>query len=373
MDDSWIPTVAQDKRWEEPEFNPERALRPFAEFKWETGGPLYRAAEDYLQRYTTEAGMTSRRGALLHFLRWAMKSRVEVTDLEKRDATRYVSAMDRAGYKRSTMSLHVGAARTFCEHLIDGGAMQSNPFDRVTVKRAQGPRATPSIKLEPLEHCLRLIVGDFDHPEQGLKARRDFALMLTFLFTALRSVEVSRLRVFDFYREENGIKARVHGKTDEAEVHFPAIVVEAIGEYVRAFERARHRVLRPDDPLFPSLSPRDRMRSQDDQPLRPMRAASISNAVQERLLDAGIVGKRMKAHALRASAASQAINAGANIHEVKDLLRHLSLETTQRCIDEEMIRKRNVQDLLPYRVPAVPNAIRTLQPTSPDGPPTPSN
>lgn len=56
--------------------------------------------------------------------------------------------------------------------------------------------------------------------------------------------------------------------------------------------------------------------------------------VTRRLRDVGLTGDRMSPHALRASGAVLAYHGGASLVEIKKLLRHSSMETTMRYLQQ---------------------------------------
>jgi integrase/recombinase XerD len=151
---------------------------------------------------------------------------------------------------------------------------------------------------------------------------------------------------------------RIQGKGNKtADVPVPDPVWEALVDWRLGYERTRKHLWIQSDPVIPSLSPRNRIRKPEDagKPLVGCEPAALSAVVHRRLADVGITGKRLRAHCLRATAATLAIAAGAQIQEVRQLLRHESLQTTQGYIDFEKAKQADAQDRLNYRLPGSSN------------------
>jgi hypothetical protein len=88
------------------------------------------------------------------------------------------------------------------------------------------------------------------------------------------------------------------------------------------------------------------------EPLRATDCASLSKAARLRLNDIGVIGKRFGAHAFRATAATVAYAAGADVAAISRFLRHESLQTTQGYIDWHQAIQVPAQGKLQYATPA---------------------
>ena len=175
-------------------------------------------------------------------------------------------------------------------------------------------------------------------PTATLKGKRDRAILAVLLYHALRRAELCSLRVKD-YAERRGIKhLRVHGKGGKIRylpVHPRAI--QLLEEYLDA-GRHRHD---PDGALFRPVRPRPGARGQ------PLTAGAVyRNVVMHYARRLGLVMELMGPHALRATAATNALDHGSDIAKVQEWLGHSNISTT-RLYDK---RKTRPEDSPTFKV-----------------------
>lgn len=143
---------------------------------------------------------------------------------------------------------------------------------------------------------------------------RDYAIAALILATGLRTIEVSRADVSDL--TDDGyllVQGKRHTSKDQ-KVEIPSEVREILDEYL---------LLRNSDakPLFTSASNRN--------PGARITTQNISKCIKELLRLIDLDDPRYSAHALRHTFATIALENGASIQEVAQILRHKSISTTQ--------------------------------------------
>ena len=153
----------------------------------------------------------------------------------------------------------------------------------------------------------------------NVKSKRDRAVLAAMASIGLRCIEVSRLDVADMIHEFGRTYLLIQGKghsSKDAKVLLPAQVEALIRDYLKA----RGNV---DDnqPLFTSTANRNRGSRLSTQ--------TISKMVKAQLRAAGLNTPRLTAHSLRHTAATTMILAGCNLTQVQQVLRHVSIVTTQ--------------------------------------------
>jgi|GEM_PF-4124245 len=353
MDTTWVSDKAPAaRRVDSVDIN--AAMSPYADAGVQRDSTLWYLLSRILKRHTTRAGVAATVHGMLPYLRWLRAQAIEFTNVSEDDAEDFFNDQRRRGMHPSTIYQRVCSARTLYEEALRKEHVSRNPFRFIKIRKVAPITRTPAISKEDVELTLAKIHEEFEDLERALVAKRDYALLLLMAWTALRSIEVSRLRWGDFFLDRGAMVMRIQGKGNKtADVPVPEAVWAALIDWRTGYERTRKHAWTASDPVFPSLSPRNRIRKPEDakKPLVGCEPAALSAVVHRRLADVGITGKRLRAHCLRATAATLAIAAGAQIQEVRLLLRHESLQTTQGYIDFEKAKQGNAQDRLKYRLP----------------------
>ena len=353
MDSTWVSNKAPAARRADT-IDIDAAMLPYAQAGVDADSRLWYLLTRILKRHTTRAGVASHVHGTLPYLRWMRDEGLEFSQVTEDDAEDFVNDQRRQGHHPSTIYARITAGRTLYEEGLRKGVVGLNPFRFIKIRKVAPMTRTPAISKEDVEMTLAKIHEEFDDLERALVAKRDYALVLLIAWTAVRSIEVSRLRWGDFFLDRGKMLMRIQGKGNKtADVAVPDAVWEALLDWRTGYERTRKHAWTASDPVFASLSPRHRIRKPEDarKPLIGIEPAALSQVVHRRLADVGITGKRLRAHCLRATAATLAIAAGAQIQEVRELLRHESLQTTQGYIDFEKAKQGNAQDRLTYRLP----------------------
>ncbi len=219
------------------------------------------------------------------------------------------------------------------DYLCESNAVSHNPIKGVQrPKEGANEGKTPALSDGQAKQLANAPRSD------TLKGKRDRAILAVLLYHALRRAELCSLRVKD-YAERRGIKhLRVHGKGGKIRyvpVHPRAIVL--LEEYL---DSVIHRS-DADGPLFRPVRSKSRRL---DTPLTP--GAVYRNVVMHYAKRLGILMELFGPHALRATAATNALEHGADIAKVQEWLGHSNISTT-RLYDK---RKTRPEDSPTFKV-----------------------
>ncbi len=243
-----------------------------------------------------------------------------LADLAPRNLGR---AYDRAGAQRATASVRrLGSSwASLCRFLVRREVLATNPMDAEAVERPSAPRGVPSpLSYEEMERLFAVVTTVAEGARKPWPAR-DLALAATFLGTGIRLAEALGARIGDLQALDVAPRLRVTGKgakTRVVPVHVEAAA--ALRAYLDDRELRLGRV-GGDDPLF--------VRS-DGGAFTP---SALRRLVESWYARAGVRRHPgASVHALRHTWATTALDSGASIVEVQELLGHASLETTKRYL-----------------------------------------
>jgi site-specific recombinase XerD len=218
----------------------------------------------------------------------------------------------------STIRRKLAALASLYEYLCDCNAVTHNPVKGVKRPKVESYEGkTPALGDAQVRHLLAA------PPSDTLKGKRDRAILSVLLYHGLRREELTKLLVKDFNQERRGVPhLRVQGKGGKLR-YIPTHPnsLGLVGDYL---QMAGHG-LELDGPLF--------------RPVRNQRAGHLATAltpggvyseVVVRYMDqVGITGENMGPHALRATAATSALEHNADIAKVQEWLGHANISTTR--------------------------------------------
>ena len=225
----------------------------------------------------------------------------------------------------STVRRKLAALSSLFEFLCDANAVPTNPVKGVKRPRVESYEGrTPALG----DHQAKALLLAPD-PET-LKGKRDRAILSVFLFHGLRREEVASLKVKDI-RELRGVKhLRVHGKGGKLRnVPLHPGTAELVTDYL---ELAGHGEDRGGG-LFRSV--RENVRSGNVRD--GLTAEGLYLIVKTWAKHLGITAERVAPHALRATAATNALDHEADIAKVQEWLGHANIATT-RIYDRRKMR-----------------------------------
>jgi integrase/recombinase XerD len=213
----------------------------------------------------------------------------------------------------TTIRHRMAALSSLFQYLCDKNAVTHNPVKGVKRPRSETDEGkTPAIA----DHQARkLLVAP---AEKSLKGIRDRAILATLLYHALRREELCKLTVRDFLHDRGGVRhLRVSGKGENTRyVPLHGVARDLIEDYVKASGHGVH----DKNALF--------------RPLRNSRGSGREKAITPdgvyKLVRhySVLLGFEIGVHALRATAATNALDHQADIAKVQEWLGHSNIATT---------------------------------------------
>ena len=225
----------------------------------------------------------------------------------------------------SSVRRKLAALSSLFEHLCEANAVPTNP-----VKGVKRPKVESSAGKTPAlgDHQAKDLLQAPD--STTLKGKRDRAILSVFLFHGLRREEVATLKVKDI-RELRGVKhLRVHGKGGKLRnIPLHPGTAEQINDYL---EIAGHGG-DAGGGLFRSV--RENVRNRNVR--SGLSAEGLYLIVRTWAKAIRISAERIAPHALRATAATNALDHEADIAKVQEWLGHANIATT-RIYDRRKMR-----------------------------------
>ena len=146
---------------------------------------------------------------------------------------------------------------------------------------------------------------------QSCQSPKQKAIVETFYATGLRLAELQMLKLTDVESKNNRIMVRNGKGRKDRYTLLSKRLVETLRHYYRTQQ------VKPKVYLFEGSKPGE-----------PMHARSLQHSVVMAYKAAGLSEKEHKVHALRHSFATHLLDAGSDIHTIKELLGHSDIKTT---------------------------------------------
>jgi integrase/recombinase XerC len=246
----------------------------------------------------------------------------EVGEITPRTLRGFLMELDQRGLARSSVRRKLSAVRTFLDHLLRKGLIETQPAIGLRPQRVG--RTLPSA-LEEQEVEALLAAPDIT----TARGRRDRAILETMYSAGTRAAETMGLDRADLDLDR-GI-ARVRGKgRKERLAPLGSFAIRALEEYLTDPERPRPKGEAANavflNPRGGRLTPR-----------------SLGRIVDAAVLEAGLK-RRATPHTLRHSFATHLLDRGADLRSVQELLGHAHLVTTQIYTHVSVERLRRVYE-----------------------------
>src|SRR5687768_3929729 len=235
----------------------------------------------------------------------------------------------------ATIRRKLAALSSLFEYLCESNAVTHNPVKgvkRPPVESWQGK--TPA--LGDVQARALLEAPD----AKTLKGRRDRAILSALLYHGIRREELAQLKVKDYNQSRRGVPhLRIKGKGGKMRfIPTHPGTLTLIEEYLQAAGHGPN----PDAPLFRPVK-----NNVHGHTLTALTPASIYfEVVLKYLRKLGIFGENMGPHVMRATAATNALDNGADIAKVQEWLGHANIATT-RIYDH---RKTRPEDSPTFKV-----------------------
>lgn len=254
---------------------------------------------------------------LKQFFTWVGLTGRNLSELTKADATEYKSYLETT-LKLSPLTIgsYIVSLRKFYEWIENEGL-----YKNITRGIKTPPRSQAFEKQYLSEGKSRELLEHYE----GLSLR-DYAIVNLMLRTGLRTIEVSRAQVGDicFMGEQRVLKVWGKGRSEAEKGKGYNFVVLTDKAYlpIRNYLEATRRGARSGEPLFTSTSHQNQGKQ--------LSTRTISGIAKEGLKSIGLDGKEYTAHSLRHTTASLLLGHGQSLLAVQHVLRHESVNTTQR-------------------------------------------
>ena len=226
--------------------------------------------------------------------------------------------LESQGLAGSTIRRKLAALASLFDYLCEANAVTHNPVKGVKRPKVESYEGkTPALGDAQARALLDA------PPADTLKGKRDRAILSLLLYHALRREELTKLRVKDFNQERRGVPHLcVQGKGGKLR-YLPTHpgTLRLVAEYL---EMAGHSQ-ELDSPLFRrSRAPKAGTLASALTP-----GAVYADIVVFYMNQVGISGDNMGPHALRATAATNALEHQTDIAKVQEWLGHASISTTR--------------------------------------------
>ena len=263
---------------------------------------------------------------LRQFFAWVEFTGRSLSELTRADATEYKSYLETT-LKLSPLTIgsYIVSLRKFYEWVENEGLYKN------IARGIKSPQRSQAFEKQYLsEEKSRELLGHFE-----ALSLRDYAIVNLMIRTGLRTIEVSRAQVGDicYMGEQRILKIWGKGKTEAEkgkDYNFVVLTDKAYLPIKNYLEGAR-RGARSGEPLFTSNSNQNHGAK--------LSTRTISGICKEGLKSIGLDGKEYTAHSLRHTTASLLLGHGQPLLAVQHVLRHQSVNTTQRytkCKEREL-------------------------------------
>lgn len=253
------------------------------------------------------------RKGLERFLTWLESN--QITQPDRETILRFKTCLLECGLSANTVNSYLVAVKRFFAYL-QGERLY--PDVAKGVKGAKQPKG--HLRESPTIAQVKEMLAQIDI--STMQGKRDFAMINLMARTGLRTIEVIRTNPEDIRQEGGEALLFVQGKGRDSKDEF-ILLIEGSLRPIQAYLKARGKV-NPGDPLFISHSDRNRGQRLTTRTLR-----KISKDAYREI---GIDKAKLTAHSFRHFFATQSLKAGAPLLQVKEAMRHSSIETTQRYL-----------------------------------------
>lgn len=223
----------------------------------------------------------------------------------------------------ATIRRHLVSLSSLFNYLCEKNAVTHNPVDGVKRPPSRATMADPGARRCPSAATVRFPAGE------SLKDRRDCALLATLLYHGLRRDELCKLRVKDAKQQWRGaLHLKISGKGCKTRfVPLHPAASRLLADYLEA---AGHG----DDDSEALFRPLHHSRGDSESGITP-------DGVYKLVRDySTMLGFTVGAHSLRSAAATNALEHGADLAEVQQMLGHANIATTRLYDQRDSARNR---------------------------------
>ncbi|MBN9693305.1 MAG: tyrosine-type recombinase/integrase [Verrucomicrobia bacterium] len=294
--------VCSDRRLTQPEFEALNRIPHFLEWLANLPNPNTRRA------YQAD---------LVGFMRFVgLAQPEEFARVTRAHVIAWRKDLERQALQPATIRRRLSAVSELFEFLCEENSVDRNPVHGVRrPKEGANEGKTPALADAQAKRLLNA-------PDAStLKGQRDRAILAVLLYHALRRSELCRLRAKDYEVRRGVPTLAVQGKGSRLRyLPIHPLAASLIEDYLEA---AGHREDLEGALFRPVRNPGGTLE-------RPLTGQAIyRNVVKHHALAARIPVRSIRPHCLRATAATNALEHGADIAKVRDWLGHSTISTTQ--------------------------------------------
>lgn len=230
-----------------------------------------------------------------------------------------------ADHAASSVRRAHSAWSSFFDFLVTEGVLDGNPM--AAVPKPKAPSSLPrTIRAPDAVGRLLATAAQVDPTARSPWPSRDLAVVATFCVTGIREAEAVGLSTGSLDGEPGARRLRVLGKGGKAR---PVPIDPALDAVIAGYQAERaarfadHDLAHPATPLFV------------DARGRRLSVHQVRYLIERLYVRAGLraqIPPGALVHALRHTFATTALEAGADVVELQELLGHASLETTRRYL-----------------------------------------
>ena len=253
------------------------------------------------------------RKGLERFLSWLSQQGIEQPDREA--VLEFKSFLQDLNLSANTVNSYLVAVKRFFAYM-EGSRLYPDIAKDVKGVRQPSGHLRESLTASQIRELLDTI------DLSTVRGKRNFAIINLMARTGLRTIEVIRANIEDVKQEGGEALLFIQGKGRDSKDEF-VILTERALKPILAYLKARGKV-DAESPLFVSLSDRNSGARLTTRTLRKV--------VKDHLRTLGLESKKLSAHSLRHTFATLSLRAGAPLLQVKEALRHASIQTTQKYL-----------------------------------------
>lgn len=277
---------------------------------------------------------------------------VALPDLEK-TALRAAFASWATDHAAASVRRAHSAWSSFFDFLVAEAVMDGNPM--AAIPKPKTPSTLPrSIRARDAVARLIKTASEADPTARDPWPSRDLAVIATFCVTGIREAEASGLNIGSLDGDPGARRVEVRGKGGKVR---PVPIDAALETVIEDYLQERRRRFPRDDMNHPATPMFVDVRGQR------LTVHQIRYLVEKLYVRAGIraqVPAGALVHALRHTFATEALEAGADVVELQELLGHASLETTRRYLSATAQGLRQVIQAHPSQA-ALRESLRTAR------------
>ncbi len=285
-----------------------------------TNNSITKLIEEFLSE--TIANPRSRqtyKATLNRFIFFLKKSGRDIENVKRADVVDYKVKLINEGKSALTIDNYLASVRQFFKWMSENG-YHSNIAEGIKSPRRSRVFRKKYLTAAQVRKLLDVI------PKNSVKGLRDFAIVSLMVRTGMRCIEISRINVEDVLTDDVFcVNIQRKGRVEKEEsIGLTDKTIDALNDYLIK------RDLNGNPPLFVNHS----IKANNQR----IKSSHINRIVKGYMESIGLHGKKYSAHSLRHTAACNALLNGASIYDVKAMLGHTSVSTTEiytDMIDEE--------------------------------------